>query len=379
MRNIVTASFGVLVCLWFAAANAADLPASTQKALASKKFDASILADVDKELDVPKAWLDAAAQEKEVIILGTWDAKQFSDMTAPFRERYPSIALRYKRGGTAQRTMQVLVALGQGRVIADVITGIADATFQFKEMKALADLRNLPSAKNLEADIVASDGTWLAHKLSYRCMSYNTNNVKKADLPATWDDLVSQPRWRDGRLALTNNADSWVLVLWNNKGEEWGRGFLRKLFEDVKPQRRKEGLTAATALTVAGEFNASLPSPEWVVQNYVEKGAPVGYHCPSPVPMTVSQIAMLEKAPHGNASRVFINWMLSREGQIMQYIETAAVPVHKAMQSAQFLPFSDTILGKPHLVRDDAMLGSDLNKKMVETWEKYWTNQGGGQ
>lgn len=371
---------GAMSLLWpVSYVRAAELPKATEKALAAKKIDKALLAGLDKELDVPKGWLDAAAQEKEVIILGTWDAKEFSDMTAPFRERYPFLTLRYKRGGTAQRTMQVLVALGQGRVIADVITGIADATFQFREMKALADLRELPSVRSFDASMMASDGTWLSHKLSFRCMSYNTGSVKKDDLPATWDDLVSNPRWRNNRLALTNNADSWVLVLWNSKGEQWGRNFLQKLFEDVKPQRRKEGLTATTALTVAGEFHASLPSPEWVVQKYVEKGAPVGYHCPTPVPVTVSQIAMLDKAPHKSAARIFINWMLSTEGQILQFTETAAVPVRKALQSPQFVPFSDTVTGKPHLVRDDTMLGSELNKKMIETWAKYWTMQGTGK
>jgi iron(III) transport system substrate-binding protein len=358
---------------------AAELPKATQAALAKGKFDALVLDGLDAELAVPKAWIDDAVKEKEVIILGTWENKEFSDMTAPFRERYPGINLRYSRGGTTQRTMQVLVALGEGRVTADVMTGFADATFQFKEMKALADLRELPGFKNLDGDVVANDGTWLAHKLSFRCMAYNTGLVKKEELPATWDDLVSAPRWRDGHLALTNNPDSWLLVLWTSKGEAWGADFTRKLFTDLKPQRRKEGLSAATGLTVVGESHASLPSPEWVVQKYVEKSAPVGYHCPAPVPVTVSQIAMLDKAPHRNAARLFINWMVSKEGQILQYVETFAVPVHKAMQTQSFLPFAETILKKPHVVRDDTMLSSDLNKKMNATWDGYWNAQGGAQ
>ena len=44
-----------------------------------------------------------------------------------------------------------------------------------------------------------------------------------------------------------------LLGLWGDFGEEWGENFTRDLFEKLQPQRRKEGLTAATALAVAGE------------------------------------------------------------------------------------------------------------------------------
>ena len=358
-------------------ARAADLPKATQKALADLKLDASVLDGLDAELNVPQAWLDGAKQEKEVIVVGTWEAKEFSTMTAPFKERYPFVNLRYNRGGTTQRTMQVLVALAEGRVIADVMTGIADATFEFKKMKALADLRELPGFKNLSSDLVAADGTWLAHKLSFRCMAYNTTKVKKEDLPKTWDDLLTNPRWRGGNLALSNHADAWFLVLWDSKGDKWGGDFARRMFTEVKPQRRTEGMTAATSLTAAGEFYANVPAPEWVAEKLAKKGAPIDYHCPSPVPITVSQVAMLDKSTHKNGARLFINWLVSREGQIVQKSETLAVPVHKALQTKAFLPFADTIIGKPELVRDDTVLGSDQNRRMQDTWNGYWMAHSG--
>lgn len=353
-------------------ADAAGLPKATQKALADLKLDASTLDGLDAELNVPKAWLDGAAKEKNVVILGTWANNEFAQMTAPFRERYPFVNLKYSRSGTNQRTIQVLVALGEGRVIADVLTSVSDATFQFKEMKALADLRDLPGYKNLDKGMVASDGTWLAHKLSFRCLAYNTDKVKKTDLPKTWDDLVTNPVWRNGNLALDNHPEAWLLMLWDDKGDKWGEDFTRRLFNDVQPQRRSEGMTAVTSLAAGGEFGAALPSPEWVAEKLSKKGAPLGYHCPSPVPVTVSQIVMLEKSPHKDAARLFINWMVSKEGQILQYADTFAVPVHKDLQTKRFLPFSDTILGKPHLVRDDAALNSDQNKRMLKIWQGYW-------
>jgi iron(III) transport system substrate-binding protein len=356
-------------------AGAADLPKAVQTAMTNLGLDSALLNGLDAELNVPPAWIEGAKQEKTVIVSGTWEPREFREMTAPFRERYPFINLTYERGGTTARGMQVLVALKEGRVLVDVMTGIADAIFYYTEAKALADLRDLPGYNNIAPDYVAADGTWISHKLSFRCMAYNTDLVKKADLPRTWDDLVSAPtQWGNGNLALTNNPSSWLLGLWGQFGEAWGRNFTSALFEKLKPQRRKEGLTALTGLAVAGDFHASLPSPEWVAKRYVTKGAPLGYHCPDPVPITLSQIAMLEKSPHANAARLFINWMVSREGQIVQYAVTYAVPVHKALQLSQFVPFADTIAGKGRSVRDDALLLSDLNKKMGEQWDEYWNS-----
>lgn len=381
MHRQVLGALMVLACIVAPAfsASAAELPKATQKAVADLKLDPALLDGLDAELNVPKAWLDGAKEEKEVIVSGTWEAKEFRDMTAAFKERYPFINLRYERSGTTGRGMQVLVALGENRVTVDVMTAIADAIFYFIEMKALADLRDLPGYNNISKDYVAADGTWISHKLSFRCMAYNTDKVKKEDLPKTWNDLVNDPRWGKGNLALTNNPSSWLLGLWGDFGEKWGADFTRDLFEKLQPQRRKEGLTALTALTVAGEFNASLPSPEWVAKRYAVKDAPIGYHCPEPVPITVSQIAMLDKSPRKNAAKIFINWMVSREGQIVQYATTFAVPVHKALQLPQFVPFADTIVGKRANVRDDAILVSDTNKKMSELWDSYWGAAGTGK
>lgn len=371
-RTLIVAAALASIPALMSAVSAADLPKATQKAMADLKLDAALLNGLDAELDVPKAWLDGAKEEKEVIISGTWEPREFREMTAPFRERYPFVNLRYERAGTSGRGMQVLVALNEGRVLVDVMTSIADAVSYYTQAKALADLHELPGFNNISKDYVAADGTWISHKLSFRCMAYNTDKVKKEALPKTWDDLVKDPRWGGGNLALTDNPAAWLLALWGEFGEKWGADFTRDLFEKLQPQRRKEGLTAATALVAAGEFNASLPSPEWVAQTYVKKGAPVSYHCPEPLPITLSQIAMLDKSPHKNAARLFINWMVSREGQIVQHATSFAVPVHKALQLPQFVPFADTIVGKRAKVRDDALLVSDANKKMTELWDSYW-------
>lgn len=356
---------------------AADLPKMTQKVLAELKLDPSLMNGLDDELKVPQAWLDAAAKEGEVIIMGTWPEKQFRVMAQPFTERYPFIKVTYDRNAGTGRGMAVVMALSNGRVLADVLTSIADAYIQFQEMKAFADLRDLPGIKNIPSDYASSDGTWVSHKLSYRCMAYNTDKLKASDMPAAWEDLLTNPKWRNGRLALTNQPNSWLLGLWETHGEKWGRDFTRRLFEELKPEQRKESMTAATALTVSGELLATIPSPEWQVQGYVDKKAPINYHCPEPVPITLSQIVLLDKSPRKNAGKVFLNWMLSREGQMMQYYDSYVVPVHKDLQIPPFVSEFVNVAGKQKNVRDESLLGSDMQKKMLEVWNGYWATTSG--
>ena len=351
---------------------AATLPPATQKVLTDLKLDPAIMNGLDAELAVPKDWLDAAGKEGGVIILGTWRDDEFRRMTGPFSQRYPSVKLQYNRAGNASRGTKVVLALHEGRVIADVITSVADAYSEFVKLKALADLRELPGFKNLDSKYVAEDGTWVSYKLAFRCMSYNTDLVKKEDLPRKWDDLVQNPRWGDGKIALSDNPNAWLLALWSANGEQWGKDFTRRLFEELKPQQRKEGMMALTALTVAGEFQASIPAPERRAESYANKGAPVSYHCPEPVPITLSQIVMLDKAPHKNGARLFVNWLLSAEGQLMQYATSASVPAHKNLQDPRFIPFAETIIGKPSIARGEDLLGSSLGETMLKTWYTYW-------
>src|SRR4051812_34221320 len=93
---------------------AADLPKATQAMLAKMKFDASILSGLDQELVMPPEWIASAKNEGEVKVLGSWDPRQFREMSAPFRERYPFVKLTYVRGGRLDRSIKALIALQQG-------------------------------------------------------------------------------------------------------------------------------------------------------------------------------------------------------------------------------------------------------------------------
>ena len=68
-------------------------------------------------------------------------------------------------------------------------------------------------------------------------------------------------------------------------------------------------------------------APERAVAKFIQRGAPLGYHCPEPVPITLSEVVTLEKSPHRNASRLFVNWLMSDEAQKLFAKEGYGVPL----------------------------------------------------
>ena len=360
----------------FTLAFAAPLPKSTEEMLKKLKLDASVLSNIDKELEVPKAWLDGARKEGKLRIYHTVDPPQAEVMFRPFKERFPFISIEYSRASHEDRAIRTLIAFKNKRIVTDILTGLGGSFFLYKEAGALEDLRAIPNLKNNPEGTRDHDGLWVGMHLRYWCMAYNTRALKRDDLPKKWDDLLTNPKFRGGNLALGNRPQLWALSLWKANGEKWAKEFLTKLFTEVRPQLRREGMNANLELLAAGEFNLTIPAAEYRTYQKTLDGAPISYHCPEPVPATVSEMGILKGAPNINAARVFVNWFLSMEGQIAQYVSDYAPPVHKNLQRKELVPFADQIVGKKDAFRDP-VIELEIQPKLLAVWDDLWLHSGG--
>ncbi|MGE5538657.1 MAG: ABC transporter substrate-binding protein [Gemmatimonas sp.] len=370
-------AFAVIACLATSALSA-DLPASTKKQLAKFKLDESLMSDIDKELAVPQAWIDAAKKEPPVQVLATWNPSEWKELAQSFFARYPTIKIDYVRSSRDNRQVQTLLALKQGRYVGDVITSFSSIYKDLREMNALADLRELPAFAAGMPDSVDPEGYWAAERITYWCIAYNTDLVKPSDLPKDWDDILTNPFWRDGHFAVSNTAAGWMTVLYKEKGRDWARNFLTKLFLEVKPKRRNEGRDASVQLTAAGEQAAVTPSGDYRVAEFAARGAPVSFHCPSIVPMAAAQIGLLKGSPAQNGGKVFLNWFLSKEGQLGLHAANGAVSAHKDLQIPALLNYPDQVRNPAKkVVVDD--LDMAVLEELQQLWTKGWNNELPGQ
>ena len=192
------------VCAAFAAgmafttvAVAADLPKATQKMLKALKLDPSILNGVDQELVVPKAWMDAALKEGQVDIYSTHPAQGLEEDRRRLDARYPKIKLNQQevRTSATAATSRPLAAFKEGRYLVDITIGLSGNVYLFRRAGAFADLSDLPNYKVIPEEVRQKDGIAVATRTRYWCLTYNTNKVKKSELPKTWDDLVNGDRF----------------------------------------------------------------------------------------------------------------------------------------------------------------------------------------
>jgi iron(III) transport system substrate-binding protein len=332
------------------------------------KLDSSILAGLDEELAMPQAWLDGAKNEPPAQILATWTPTEWRALSEPLRLRFPTAKFDYVRSSRDNRQVQMLVAYKQGRFLADVISSFSSVYQDLKELNGLVDLRELPNFTKLAEGAYAPEGLWVGERISYWCMAYNTDMVKQQDLPRDWEDLLTNPFWKGGKLALSNAPAGWLPAIWIGKGEAFTRTFITRLFTEVKPQRRNEGRDATAQLTAAGEQAASVPSGDYRVKQFAERGAPISFHCPSIVPSAPAQLGLLRGSPAPNNSKIFLNWFLSKEGQLAMHAVVGEVPVHKDFQTPQFIPYPDQVFDKNKKVVVD-----DLNMQTLDEIQKIWT------
>ena len=354
-----------------AGAARAETPDAARQLIAKLKLGPEASAGWEEEQRVPQAWIDAARKEGRLRLNGSWEPKAFEAMAKPFFERYPFIKPVYARGSNNTRVGAALVAYAEGRTITDVITGIDSAINQFRSLGALADLGDLPNIKNIPDAMRSADNRWTSVRLRYWCFAYNPTLIAEPAMPRRWEDLITTPGLQDGKLALWRGISSWLLPLWNAKGEAWATDYIRQLFENVRPQKRIEGAVALVNLVVAGEFNATLAAAEYQVKLRMDRGAPIAFHCPDWVPITASTLGILKNNPDINASRLFVNWLLSKEGQLGQYAAEGSPPVHRDLQKLGFMPFAEEIAGKRIAFRNPELLDDDI-KAMFRSLQPYW-------
>lgn len=375
MRGVVAAvllaGVGVLAMPLQAADVPAKLPKATEKLLAELKLTPEILSGLDAELKVPQEWIDGARKEGALRMGATWDPAQYRKMTEPFIERYPFIKQEYARGNRQDRTLKPLMAFQAGRSTVDVIVGLGATYALFAKEGALTDMRSVPTWDNVIPSMKHDGGLWVGQRVAYWCMAYNTDKMKAEDMPKTWDDLLTNKVLQGGHLAISNRPNLWLANVWAVEGADWGKAYTTRLFSDVKPQLRKEGNNALLSLLAAGEFYAMVPASAARLRQYQQRGAPINWHCPTPVPMSASEIGVMSKNLNPYASLLWINWFLSKEGQIAQFNSDKSPPIHKDLQLEIFLPFRDQIVGRKIAFRDHETLEKDL-PEVFATWNPLW-------
>jgi iron(III) transport system substrate-binding protein len=142
--------------------------------------------------------------------------------------------------------------------------------------------------------------------------AYNTNKVKKDDLPKTYEDLLD-PKWK-GKLSIEASDNDWLASVINDMGAEKGTQFFKDLVASNTLSVR-QGHTLMVSLVAAGEVPLALTVYQYSAEQAKKKGAPVDWFAIEPAVSIFSGVGVAKKAPHPNAALLYYDYMLGPDAQ----------------------------------------------------------------
>jgi iron(III) transport system substrate-binding protein len=214
---------------------------------------------------------------------------------------------------------------------------------------------NSPYLADLPPWAIPPHRRWFADRANLWVVGYNTDKVRREELPAELEGFAD-PRWK-ARLSLEATDSDWMYGLIAFMGEERGLALLRRLAA-LKPEMRKGHILVAQ-LVAAGELPVCLTIYSGNAESIKAKGGPIDWTVVEPLVGRPQAIALAKNAPHPHAALLFADFMLSPQGQKL-LADMGRVPSSRTQK---------TLLDRHRHVMVDPIKWLDEAPK----WEKAWT------
>jgi iron(III) transport system substrate-binding protein len=252
-----------------------------------------------------------AKREGEVVWYTAMNTQEADALRRIFEKKYPFLTLTVLRQPGEKLRTRILSEARARKASWDVVS------FNLLDMDALAEeglLASYVSPETLSGfpkGAVDPGGRWAALYVRLYVLGFNTRLVPPRKVPKDWAELL-EPQWK-GRVALDESDVEWYASMLEYWGRDRGSDFMRALARQEPTFRR--GHTLLFSLLVAGDFPLALVLASEIDQAK-GKGAPVDWvRSTDPIVASPSLIAVSAKAPHPHAARLFVDFMLSFEGQ----------------------------------------------------------------
>lgn len=292
-----------------------------------------------------------------------------------FKERY-GIQLNIITGRGAEFIERLKTEKRMGALVGDLHDGNAANTRLMKEqgltMGIAGELPVLREKDVWVADILRIDPQD-KHLISFNFILYspyiNTNIVKSGEEPKVWRDFLN-PKWKSAMVAVnpTTSAGLFNQFVPLMREKVIDEDFLKALYkQDLRFSRTLED--EATLLS-RGERSISISGNNISFSRYISEGAPIRPVEFSHGTVLSALLVAFKGAPHPNAAKVFINWLLSREGQAVWGKSNSVASVRKDVPN--FLPQAAQVTPR-QLILSTAEDVDVVAKLFTDRWlDKLW-------
>ena len=277
-------------------------------ALATAQAPPAVTADA--VADRMQKLVDAARREGELTLYTSTPVDDMKVMTDAFERKY-GVKTKVWRASSEKVLQRAIAEARAGRFDADVYDTNGP------ELEALVRERMLlpissPALSDLLPEAVFPHRAWVGARLVIFAFAYNTNLVKKSELPSSYEGFAD-PRWK-GKLAIEADDADWFATVSGLLGERDAERLFRAIVANNGVSLRK-GHTLLANLVAAGEVPLALTVYNYKAEQLKSKGAPIDWFVLPPAIARVNGLAVSARAPHPNAAMLWFEFVLGVEGQ----------------------------------------------------------------
>jgi iron(III) transport system substrate-binding protein len=297
--------------------------------------------------------LAGARKEGTVAIYTSLNTLDSVPLVNAFEKRY-GVKTQLWRSASEKVVQRAVAEARAGRFACDVMeTNGPEMEALYRE--GLLEQFESPLFADLPAAAFPKHRQYVADRFNFFTIAYNTRLVKPNEVPGSYDDLL-HPRFV-GKVGLEAGDVDWFGAMVKYMGEQKGLAFFRRMAA-AKPQIRS-GHTLIGQLVASGEIPIAANIYNHNAERVAVKGAPIRWKALTPTFGRPNAIGVARHAQHPHAALLFVDFMLSREGQTILK-EHNRVPASRAVDS----PLNDF----PFEMIDPAItLDED------EKWSKLWS------
>ena len=310
------------------------------------------------------AALEAAAKKEGALSWYTahTDGETANIVAQAFMTQYPGIAVSVVRTTAQVAYQRLLQDLKNGIPPCDVFSS-TDLGHDFTLANQGKFLKYTPeNAKFLLPDFTGIDptGTYYPTLSELVVPIYNSRKVKAEEAPKSWTDLLD-PKWRNqlavGHPAYSGTVGTWVVAMRKLYG--WA------YFEKLERNRPLIGRSVNDAVGVLNSGERSVAAgPSGLSQVSAERGNPIGIVAPADgAVVIVSPSAVMAAAPHPNAGRLFMEFLLGETNARIS-VDARRVPVRSG---APEVPGAAKLAG----IKTVRLTTAEIVKDMPEVIEQW--------
>jgi len=254
---------------------------------------------------------EKAEAEGKAVFYASMTTSDVKALVDGFKQLYPKIDAQFYRTGDSQLMEKVMTEGRAGKPLWDVIAHTGFYGHLLKK-RGMLEAYDSPERKFYRDAYKDPQAFWTSIYTTYAVFGYNTRLVPKASIPKSYEDLL-KPEWK-GQIGMEARAYEWFATAMRNMGgEEKGLAFMRRFAQQQLQPR--SGRTLIAQLVGAGEFKGSVSVYSQSYEILKAAGAPVEWVALDPVYASVHPTGIAAKAPHPNAARLLMDFLLSKKGQ----------------------------------------------------------------